>query len=238
MARKFRSKICCLFFLFLGLGTLPAQADSKASTWLMSLTRFTFTEEVRGFLDLQPRLAVEDPKPGQDGHFDTLLIRGALGYQLDEDIGIYQGYAAIPAYDPTRVEHRSFQEMLAQQPLSGALSLTHRLRFEQRFLENIDDLALRVRYFARMTHPIPSIHENISLAVNEEVFINANDADEGPQAGFNQNRFFLGLNYKIDDSLSVDCGYQNQFVDGRKGADDTVNHVAFLGFISKVSFVD
>ena len=227
-----------LFFLILFPLNILADTDSKTSTWFMSLTRFTFTEEIRGFLDLQPRLAVEDPQPGQDGHFDTLLMRGALGYQVDENIGIYQGYAVIPTYDPTRVEHRSFQEVLAKHPLFDVTSLTHRFRFEQRFLEGVDDLALRVRYFGRMVHPLPSLHENLSLAINEEIFINANDADGGPQGGFNQNRLFLGMNYKIDDSLSVDFGYQNQFVDGRNGAADTLNHITFLGFISKVSFID
>ena len=229
-------------FLLILIVLLPAkllaETDSKTSTWFMSLTRFSFTEHIRGFLDIQPRLAVRDPASGQDGHFDTLLMRGALGYQVNDSIGLYQGYAVIPTYDPTRVEHRLFQEALLSQGLGDLNSLTHRVRFEQRILEKIDDVALRVRYFGRYTHTLPSLSDRLSLAINEEVFINANDADGGPQAGFNQNRLFLGMNYKLADNLSMDVGYQNQYVEGRNGSNDTVNHIMFLGFISSFSFVE
>lgn len=110
----------------------------------MSLNRFQFTEQYRGFLDIQPRFTVDDVPGGDNGSIDTVLIRGALGYQLKPNIGIYQGYAIIPTYDPDKVEHRSFQELLAKQSLTSDSVLVHRLRFEQRFIEGVDDTSLRL----------------------------------------------------------------------------------------------
>ena len=225
--------------LFLLLPTIViADTETKSSAWFMSLNRFQFTEAYRGFLDIQPRFNVDDVPGGNNGDIDTLLIRGALGYQLNPNIGLYQGYAIIPTYDPTKVEHRSFQELLAKQKLNDAAMLVHRMRFEQRFLEGIDDTSLRFRYFARFTYPLKQIHENLSLAINEEVFIHLNDTDNGPQSGFNQNRLFIGLNYRVSKRFAFETGYQNQFVAGQNKADDVVNHIAFFGMQTNFSFID
>lgn len=215
-----------------------ADTETKSSLWLMSLNRFQFTEQYRGFLDIQPRFTVDDVSGGDNRSIDTVLIRGALGYQLNPSIGIYQGYAIIPTYDPDKVEHRSFQELLAMQELNAATVLVHRMRFEQRFLEGVDDTSLRFRYFARFTYPLNQVHENLSLAINEEVFIHLNDTEGGPQSGFNQNRLFVGLNYRVSKRFAFEAGYQNQYVAGQNGADDVVNHIAFFGMQTNFSFIE
>ena len=229
--------LCAFAFLLLLPTIVFADTETRSSLWTMSLNRFQFTEQYRGFLDIQPRFTVDDVPGGDNGSVDTILIRGALGYQLKPNIGIYQGYAIIPTYDPDRVEHRSFQELLAKHSLSGAAELVHRLRFEQRFIEGVDDTSLRFRYFARFTYPLDQIHDNLSLAINEEVFIHVNDTD-GPRSGFNQNRLFVGLNYRVSKSFAFEFGYQNQYVAGQGSADDVVNHIAFIGMQSNFSFID
>ena len=229
--------LCFLGAVLLSPAIVLADTETKSSLWTMSLNRFQFTEQYRGFLDIQPRFTVEDVPGGDNGSIDTVLIRGALGYQLNSNLGIYQGYAIIPTYDPDRVEHRSFQELLAKQSLIGASVLVHRLRFEQRFIEGVNDTSLRFRYFARFTYPLNGIHDNLSLAINEEVFIHLNDTDGGPQSGFNQNRLFIGLNYKVSRNLAFEVGYQNQYVAGQRSADNAVNHITFIGMQSSFSFI-
>ena len=210
---------------------VQADTETRTSTWFMSLSRFQFAENYRAFVDLQPRFTVNDISGGNDGSFDTLLMRGAVGYQITPNIGLYQGYGLIPTYDPKRVEHRSFQELLASQSLSKG-KLVHRVRFEQRFVEGVDDTPLRVRYFGRFTYPLKNIHDRLSLAINEEVFIHVNDSDGGPQSGFNQNRLFLGLNYRVSKTLAFDTGYQNQYINGQGGASDVMNHILFFGVLT------
>ena len=230
-------KLVCIFLLLLSLNVY-ADTEDRSSAWFMSLSRFQFSEDYRGFLDIQPRFTVDDIAGGDNGNIDTLLIRGALGYQISPNVGIYQGYAVTPTYDPDKVEHRFFQELLGKQSLTDSLSLVHRLRFEQRVLEDVDDTALRFRYFARLTYPLTGIHEKLSLAINEEVFIHLNNVDRGPQSGFNQNRLFVGLNYKVSNNLAFEMGYQNQFVNGQNGSDDVVNHIGFFGVLTNFSFLD
>ncbi len=120
-----------LFPLLIISTSVYAETETRTSLWLMTLNRFQFENNFRAFLDVQPRFTVEDIDNGDDGTIDTLLMRGALGYQLTPNIGIYQGYGMIPTFDPSRVEHRLFQELLAKQKLHTG-TLIHRVRFEQR----------------------------------------------------------------------------------------------------------
>ncbi len=212
-----------IFFPALGFAE-----SSRTSTWLMSLSRIKFTDTVNAFVDIQPRFTLSDTPNGHDRTLDTLLLRGALGYQITSNIGLYQGYAYIPTYDPKNVEHRSFQELFIKQPLNHGNALAHRIRFEQRWIDSADEIAYRLRYFARYTHPLSHWHKRLSLAINEEVFIHLNDTKNGPQSSFNQNRLFVGLNYRINPSLAYEFGYQNQYVNVIKNS-NVMNHILFLG---------
>lgn len=213
------------------------ETKSRTSFWTMSLTRLTINEHWRGFVDIQPRFTVNDISGGDNGRLDMLLMRGAVGYQLTRHISLYQGYANIPTYDPKKVEHRSFQELFIKQPLTKGV-FAHRLRFEQRDLDGVDDTAFRFRYFARLVYPLKDWHPNLSLAVNEEVFMNLNDTDSGPQSGFNQNRLFMGLNYRINPNLAYEFGYQNQYINSTGGKENISNHILFFGIQTKFSWLD
>ncbi|MFV1922563.1 MAG: DUF2490 domain-containing protein [Methylotenera sp.] len=228
-------------FIVLIISLLPlvsnAEILSRTSTWLMSLSRIKLTESVNSFIDIQPRYTMNDTSGGKNNAFDTLLLRGAIGYQISPNAGLYQGYAYIPTYDPKNVEHRSFQELFINQPLQNN-SLAHRLRFEQRFIESIDETAYRIRYFGRYVHALPTWHPNLSLAINEEIFINLNDAENGPQSGFDQNRLFIGLNYRVNNNLAYEFGYQNQTVNVSSSNNNVMNHILFLGIQSNFSLLD
>ncbi len=215
-----------------------ADTSSRTSTWLMSLSRIKLSDSVNGFVDIQPRFTINDTLGGKNNALDTLLLRAALGYQITPHIGLYQGYAYIPSYDPKNVEHRSFQELFIKQPLQSKGALAHRLRFEQRFIDNADETAYRLRYFSRYTHPLKQLHPSLSLAINEEIFINLNDADNGPQSGFNQNRLFVGLNYRINPTLAYEVGYQNQIINVASNSNNIMNHILFFGLQTNFSLLN
>jgi hypothetical protein len=214
-----------------------ADTSSRTSTWLMSLSRIKLTDSVNGFVDIQPRFTMNDISGGKNDALDTLILRGALGYQITPNIGLYQGYAYIPTYDPKNVEHRSFQELFIKQPLQNN-ALVHRLRFEQRLIDSADETAYRLRYFGRYVRPLKAWHPNLSLAINEEVFVNLNDADNGPQSGFNQNRLFVGLNYQINQSLAYEFGYQNQIINIPSNSNNVMNHILFFGVLTNFSLLN
>lgn len=228
-------------FIALMILLLPAvtnaDTSSRTSTWLMSLSRIKLTESVNSFVDIQPRFTINDISGGKNNALDTLLLRGALGFQITPNIELYQGYAYIPSYDPKNVEHRSFQELFIKQPLKNN-ALAHRFRFEQRFIDSADETAYRLRYFGRYVRPLKAWHPSLSLAINEEIFINLNDADNGPQSGFDQNRLFVGLNYRINHSLAYEFGYQNQIINVLSNSNNVMNHILFFGVQANFSLLD
>ena len=67
--------------------------------------------------------------------------------------------------------------------------------------------------------------------VQDEIFFNLNSPNNGPKGGFDQNRFFVGLNRRITDHLSVDMGYQLQVLETREpGFPDDLNHILLFQF--------
>lgn len=230
-------KLIAILLIVLSFNTRASDTVSRTSLWTMSLTRLTFSGHWRGFVDIQPRFTINDISGGDNGQLDMLLMRGAVGYQLTKNIGLYQGYANIPTYDPKKVEHRSFQELFIKQPLKKGV-FAHRLRFEQRDLDGVDDTAYRFRYFVRLVYPLNNWHPKLSLAVNEEVFVNLNDADGGPQSGFNQNRLFMGVNYRLNPNLAYELGYQNQYINRTGGGENISNNILFFGIQAKLSWLD
>lgn len=225
--------------LLICLLPLSVYADvTRNSIWLMSLSRIKFTDKVNGYIDIQPRYTVNDIPGGEDDAFDMLLMRGAIGYQITPNIGLYQGYGYIPSYDPKNVDNRFYQELFIKQPLSLGNALAHRLRLEERIIDSADETSYRFRYFGRYVHPLKQWHPKLSLAINEEIFINLNDAEQGPQSGFNQNRLFFGLNYRVNPSLAYEFGYQNQFINVTSSDNNISNHILFFGIQTKFSMLD
>ena len=104
----------------------------------------------------------------------------------------------------------------------AGVTLTSRTRLEQRRREDFQDLGHRVRQMVRATTP-STWHPQLSWVVFDELFINLNQTEWGVRRGIDQNRLFLGMNWKFSDFSNVDVGYLNHFVNTRTL--DRENHV-------------
>ena len=94
------------------------------------------------------------------GDLEQLLLRTGLGYNLSENnhnllLGygyiLSQNYIADTQNKMDVNEHRIFQQFTSKQNV-GSVSLSHRYRFEQRFVES--DFKMRLRYFLSFKVPI------------------------------------------------------------------------------------
>ena len=82
----------------------------------------------------------------------------------------------------------------------------------------------------RVDIPLPKIIPNTSFVVFDEIFVNLNGISNGtsgqrfgPEAGFDQNRFFVGFNYEFMKQFNMDLGYQMQIINTRK--EEMVNQI-------------
>ena len=94
------------------------------------------------------------------GDLEQLLLRTGIGYNLTENnnnLLLGYGYILSENYigttdEKTSVnEHRIFQQFTTKQTF-WKIKLSHRYRFEQRFVE--DDFKLRFRYFLGINVPL------------------------------------------------------------------------------------
>lgn len=175
-----------------------------------------------GYMEVNPRF-------GDDvSELDQLFFRPALGYKLTDHLSIWQGYAWIGSYQPRFTgEHRSFQQVIYSRKFSFFKMLS-RSRLEERIIDRADGTAMRARTLLRADFPIPQA-PNWAIVVYDEIFVNLNSVGHGPEAGLDQNRFFLGMNHRLTQYLNMDLGYQMQALNnGQSGLINQINHVILL----------
>jgi len=164
------------------------------------------------------------------GDLEQLLLRTGLGYNLDKNNNILLGYGYILSEnyvgdtdDKISVnEHRIYQQYITKQKI-GKIGLSHRYRFEQRFVE--DDFRMRFRYFLGINIPLQYKDDGKNpfyLSAYNEIFLNSESSI------FDRNRLYGGLGYKFSKMLRVELGYMNQFFETSNR--DQINLIAFVSF--------
>ena len=165
------------------------------------------------------------------GDLEQLLLRTGVGYNLSENnhnLLLGYGYISSENYIPETQEktaineHRIFQQFISKDQL-GILSLTHRYRVEQRFVEK--DFKMRFRYFLSLNVPLskPKLEDKtIYLSAYNELFIN------NTGTLFDRNRLYGGLGYKLNKRVKFEVGYMNQYFEA--SSRDQINLITFLNF--------
>lgn len=165
------------------------------------------------------------------GDLEQLLLRTGLGYNLTENnnnllLGygyiLSENYVGETDQKVSVNEHRIFQQFTTKQKV-GVLNLSHRYRFEQRFVE--DDFKMRFRYFLGLKIPLQNKADGnnpLYLSAYNEIFLNTKSEI------FDRNRLYGGLGYQFSKQLRLELGYMNQFFEtsGR----DQINIMAFVNF--------
>ncbi|MDX1409998.1 MAG: DUF2490 domain-containing protein, partial [Saprospiraceae bacterium] len=151
---------------------------------------------------------------------EQILLRTGVTYSpRGADIQFTLGYGNITSgafgdSDAKITEHRVYQEALFSQTLGARFYLTHRLRFEQRWVEDQD---FRTRYRYNLFVNVPLNTNSMAagalyLVLYNELFINGQTeigAERTVQL-FDRNRTYLGLGYFISDNLRVQGGWMKQ----------------------------
>ena len=163
------------------------------------------------------------------GDLEQLLLRTGLGYNLSENnhnllLGygyiLSQNYIADSQNKMDVNEHRIFQQFTSKQNV-GSVSLSHRYRFEQRFVES--DFKMRLRYFLAFKVPILKTETSptkLYLSAYNEVFLNT-ESDV-----FDRNRVYGGLGYQLNKNVRIEAGYMSQLFEN--SSRDQFNLITFV----------
>ena len=205
---------------FFAIFTSNAQVDeSQTGAWYMYFYNYQFKDSQFG---IQGDFQYRDWQG--IGDKEQLLLRSGFTYKpKGSNVKFTLGYGNITSgafgdSDETSSERRIYQEALIPQKLGKIFYLTHRFRYEQRFVEDQD---FRTRYRYNLFLNIPLNKKELSskalyVALYNELFINGQqDIGDGREVElFDRNRTYLGLGYVLNPKIRFQFGWMNQKTNG------------------------
>ncbi len=209
-----------LVALLLGLAA-PVRADeTDASLWATAQLNFPITERFGAGLLVQPRIR------DKISELQLVVVRPSLELTLVPDLArVAVGYDAIQTQrSNSNLEQRAWQQLSLRRQWDS-LAANLRLRLEERFFDDSDAVGLRSRI--RLDVRVP-VTKRLDLWLHNESFVTMKDTSEGPSTGYDENRAFGGLGYRVTERLGLEVGYQNVYLE-RRGR-NLINHTLRLGF--------
>ncbi|MCH2226714.1 MAG: DUF2490 domain-containing protein [Candidatus Caenarcaniphilales bacterium] len=148
--------------------------------------------------------------------FDQHLWISDYIYHFSEHWSGLLGYRWLTTYpDDFGQQHWLDQGIIFNHKLrvneSKVISFKHRAMIEERFMNNIDVYSTRFRYLLSARMPLTK-SQKLSLLSFNELFINLNETETGPEQGVDRNRFFFGLDYMFNKNMNLEAGYQLETV--------------------------
>jgi len=218
-----RNRTLAALIFVLMLPIFAQSQDSNLGNWLMYIGNKKLNQKWNIHNEVQYR------NYNAIGDLEQLLLRTGLGYNLTEDnnnllLGygyiLSENYVGDSDQKKSVNEHRIFQQFSTKQYV-GKLKLSHRYRFEQRFVE--DDFKMRFRYFLSFNYPLYSFKNESSMlyaSAYNEIFLNTKSSV------FDRNRLYGGLGFKLNDKVKFELGYMNQFFEN--SGRDQINIITFI----------
>ena len=206
-------KSTIMMMAFMVTANVNANATSDSQIWIPININAKLTEQVRGFLEFQPRI-------GNDAsHLTSMIVRPALGWALNDRATLWVGYlmsadSVTPDSDTYRIENRAFQGFTWRDTANEKQFIWEaRNRLEERFLPGNSDPSIRWRTRLRVEQLIPD-WSPWSVIASNEIFVNVNDNSNNAQlqAGVQQNRLYAGVGYRFAPEVQVETGYLWQHV--------------------------
>ena len=222
MYKKSRQLISILLtMLLVFISNCPCKAiENDLGLWTPVWITLPINKKLSGSLEISPR--------SQDNvtQFNQLFIRPALTYHLNDKLSLWQGYSWNPLFHPFRNYQRIWQQIQLNEDF-GKYSLESRFRLEERFLEHLSGIPVRGRY--RLGAWIPLDKNKIwKFVLWDEIWFNFNSRPNGPQAGYDRNWLFAGINKKISENVNLEGGYMFQYINNRSPKQDLFNHVILV----------
>jgi hypothetical protein len=169
--------------------------------------------------------------------------RDAITYTLNPNIRLTTGYVwtytgRYGDFPVARAfgEHRTYQQIAIRQTIPR-LTMEHRYRLEQRFIQNFTGAAddyfwryqNRLRYQFRADTPLGHSQKWYFFGGTELLL--GFGVNKGASM-FDQNRAFVGIGRVLNSRNKLEAGYMNQFIVQRNGRIDESNHTFRVQFSS------
>ncbi|MFL5764724.1 MAG: DUF2490 domain-containing protein [Bacteroidia bacterium] len=224
----------------------PAQPQRKTSyndqVWFGDFSKLRLNEKWSIYFDFGLRRTEWLDKWSQT------LVRPGITRQLSPNVSVTAGAAWFNHYTTSviRPEYRGWEQLLFSE-VYGRVKVSHRLRAEQRFNQQVvkDELIDNYNYNSRYRYQLalqvalnkPSIGDNtIYFLVSDEVMMNS--GKEITYNYFDQNRLAAGFGYKLNSAFGVTLSYMNVFIQKNAIATYEKNNVLVINLFHEFSRKD
>jgi hypothetical protein len=220
---KFRNLVLVICILFISLKgvTQSKQLQSVNQIWMGYFNQTRLSNRWGTWTDLHLRT-----KESLVDNFSQSIVRLGVTYYANDVTKLTAGIAFVSIYPAdshkliTQPELRPWQQVQWHTKY-GKKKMMQWFRLEERFRRKIlndstladgNDFNFRLRYNFWYDLPLTKkgiVPKGVSFVVNDEVQVNF-----GKQIVlnyFDQNRFFLGLKYQVNEHSNVQFGYMNLF---------------------------
>ncbi|MDO7836570.1 DUF2490 domain-containing protein [Sphingobium sp. HBC34] len=153
-----------------------------------------------------------------------------LGYKLSKKVTVWAGYTHDPQYSAgnfTVMEHRGRQQVTFDNIAKiGPVSVSARMRMEERWREGVDGTAWRLRPYVKLTMPFQE-GSKTALILSHESFFDLNKTNFQRVQGEERMRNLIAITTPVAKNVTVEIGYLHQH-GFRPAADDSNDNVASL----------
>ncbi len=212
----------CLFVLI----ALPATAHASEDEQLWTTTSATVKLSDNWRLQQEIVARFSNDRNGLYEIESNTLV----GYKLDKQVTVWAGYTHDPQYDGgdfTVMEHRVREQVTVDNILKlGPVSVSARMRMEQRWREGIDGTAWRLRPYVKLTIPFKEGGKT-ALILSHESFIDLNKTNFQRVQGEERMRNLIAITTPLAKNVNAEIGYLHQH-GFRPDADDSNDNVASL----------
>ena len=204
----------------LGCAACPAHADDFQQ-WAAASAKIDLSEKITVSNELVARFS--NDRNGLYELENSLLV----GYKLSSKVTAWAGYVHDPNYDAgdfTVMEHRAREQLTVDNVAKwGKVSLSARLRLEQRWREGVDGTGWRARPYLKFALPLGG-KTTPTLNLTEEALVNLNNTSFQSKDGLERLRTAASLSFPLSKAVKLEAGYLNQhrFVSNGPDTDDHV----------------
>lgn len=213
--------LACALLLVAATPAAHAQVEDE-QLWIKLSAKTDLSEQVDLALETNQRLG-----NAEGGIYESQYI-AKIGVDIGGGFKLTGGLNRVVAVEDGRVDNtewRPRQELGFPDLALGNGALSGRIRVEQRFRNDGDDVGHRVRPEISYTLPLS---ETVDLELGHESYFNLNTTDFGQRAGHERMRNFIEIGFPLIDKVDAAIGYLNQYRFNRT-APDRMEHALTLG---------
>ena len=153
-----------------------------------------------------------------------------VGYKLSKAVTVWAGYTHDPQYaggDFTVMEHRGRQQVTFDNIAKiGRVSISARMRMEERWREGVDGTAWRLRPYVKLVMPFREGGKT-ALVLSHESFFDLNKTNFQRVQGEERMRNLIAITTPVAKNVNAEIGYLHQH-GFRPDADDSNDNVASI----------